>query len=193
MRNDESRICRFPILIMFSLFLFSGCQSKTTAVSYHSDVTYKDSLDGEIPKAPLLFQYKFVSPVEEHEILLLDSQRKQYYVRIPKAKEAVDGFIVNLPAVEQYALAGFFIVTGKSKKELKLGNELFLFTLSQNVLTRIRGFDIINDSNPKSNSVSIAPWDGMTDNMLVVQAAKKFQIPEKSIRTINIFKSNKLK
>ncbi len=182
----------FTVLILSSL-LFLGCQSKMTAVSFHSDVTYKDTLDGEIPKAPLLFQYKFVSPVEEHEILLLDSQRKHYYVRIPKAKEAVDGFIVNLPAVEQYALAGFFIVTGKTKKELKLGNELFLFTLSQNVLTRIRGFDIINDSNPKSNSVSIAPWDGMTDNMLVVQAAKKFQIPEKSIRTINIFKSNKLK
>ena len=93
-----------------------------------------------------------------------------------------------MPSNSQYAIASFFILTAGTKKELKLGKELPLFSLSREKLTRIRGFDIINDQDPNVNSISLAPWDGMTENLLILQAAKKFQVPEKSIRTINIFK-----
>jgi len=175
------------LALIISSFSIIGCQTPTIT-PYYSDVSYKAGLDGEEIKAPLLFQYKFISPVEEHELMIIDNESKQYFIRIKGTQEARQGFIVNLPANHQYALASFFIINGGAKKELQLGQNLTLFRLSREKLTRVRGFDIINDQDPKTNSVSIAPWDGMTDNLLIIQAAKKFQVPEKFIRTIDIFK-----
>lgn len=178
------RLCS---LIFFSTICLLGCQSvKPTA--YYSDASFKENLDGEIQTAPLLMQYKFLTEVDRHEILLVDDQKKKYKIPVRDSKEASEGFVVNLPVGHQYALASFYILNGSSKKELKLGNDLLLFHINREKLTRIRGFDIINDPDPKSNLISIAPWDGLTDNLLIIQAAKKFGVPEKSIRTIDIFK-----
>lgn len=178
------RLCS---LLIITLFCFLGCQS-VKPLTYYSDSSYKENLDGEIRKAPLLVQYKFVTPVETHELILIDDQKKQYHIPVRDSQEASEGFVINLPANHQYALASFLITNSKNRKELQLGRELPLFSLSHEKLTRIRGFDIINDQDPKSNSISIAPWDGLTDNLLIIQTAKKFNVPEKSIRTIDIFK-----
>jgi hypothetical protein len=170
------------------VWLSFGCQTAKRPIAYYSNSAYKDDMDGEEKKAPLLLQYKFVRPVDRHEILIIDEKKKAYLIPVKDFKEASEGFVVNLPVNHQYALASFFIILENSKKELQLGRELPLFRLSSDVLTRIRGFDIINDENPDSNSISIAPWDGLTDNLLIVQAAKRFEVLEKSIRTVDVFK-----
>lgn len=180
-----SRILLFTLLAL--LFFGTGCATNRVQ-NYYTDTEYKTESHPEYALAPLLFQYKFVNPVQEHEILILDNQRQKFTVRIRDPKVSAEGFIVNLPAGRSYAVASFYIINGLTKKELQVAKSLPTFVLSKNRLTRIRGFDVINDSDPDSDTVSIAPWDGMTDNLLTVQATRKFQIDEKSIQTVDIFR-----
>ena len=162
-----------------------GCQS-ASKVEYYVDADYK--ADSSEETSALLFQYKFVNPVDEHELLIIDSEKQQFRIRV-KESQSNEGFVVNLPSDKEYAIASFILFVDTKKKELQLGKSLPLFRLSRDRMTRIRGFDIINDKDPEVNTISIAPWDGMTDNLLIVQAARKFQVPEKMIRTINIFRN----
>ncbi len=175
----------FKVLLLLNVLWILGCQAGSK-VDYYVDADYK--ADSKEDTSVLLFQYKFVNPVDEHELWIIDNEKQQYRIRV-KESQSNEGFVVNLPVDKEYAIASFILFDGTKKRELQLGKTLPLFKLTRDRVTRIRGFDIINDKDPTVNTISIAPWDGMTDNLLIVQAARKFQVPERMIRTINIFRN----
>ncbi len=153
---------------------------------YLSD-DYKDHQQDAVVLAPVLLQYRFITPITAHELLILNEKGGQFYVHIDGTDEAKAGYIVNLPANHQYAIASLFLYMDKIKKELVLEKKLPLFNIDPNTLTRIRGFNIINDPDPRTDAITIVPWDKENEKIATHLAAQKYHVPEKSIKTINIF------
>jgi hypothetical protein len=179
---------KYIFLLFLSAFLFLlGCATSAT-IPYYGNDEYKDYLNQDASLAPLLIQYRFVSSVENQEIMILNDKGIKFFVHVEDVSHAAQGFVINLPANHSYAIASLLMTVNKQKREIVLAKNLPLFSIAPNRLTRIRGFDIINDKDQTSTNFALAPWDPKTDNAIALQSAKRFNLPDNAVRTVDIFK-----
>lgn len=127
------------LISIFCLFLLA-CGT-TTKVHSSGKIEFNKMEKGEI-LAPVLLQYKFLIPSDQHELFFWDQDKNRFNLKVSGKTDTASGILIYLPADRAYALSGFLTVKTVARTEYSLGTELNLFRVKPGMINVLPYFEI---------------------------------------------------